>query len=371
MKIEEFSLERIQCLYENTVDINLSDSGVHHLTLRDVLDGEALEKVLTLPLGYGQCNGADDLRETIAAQYKDRKENQILVTNGSAEANMLMVMTMLSAGDELISITPNYLQIVGLARALGVIVKTVDLREDLKWQPDLEELERAITPRTKMIALVHPNNPTGGLMDKETMHGIVNLARKHGLYLHSDEVYRGAEFADVTRDSFADLYEKCIVSNGMSKAMGLPGLRIGWLVGPQDDIYKAWQRKDYTSITTSAISQFVTNYILQPERKANLLQRNNDLLRENQVTLREWLAETDCVKCRLPTATGMAYVRYGVPMNSTELVHEVRKTKSVMLLPGDVYGMDGFVRIGSGAEPNALREGLRRFTEYLRNKTLH
>lgn len=278
-------------------------------------------------------------------------------------------MTLLSAGDEMISLTPNYLQIVGWARALGVHVKPVNLRESLQWQPDLGELEAAITPRTKVICLCHPNNPTGSLLDLEVMQGIVDICRRHNLYLHSDEVYRGAEFAETSRPSFADLYEKALVSNGMSKAMGLPGLRIGWLVGPQDEVYAAWQRKDYTSITTGAISQYVANYLLEPSRRAALLKRNNDLLCLNQVTLRHWLdAHQELVTCSLPKATGMAFMRYHLDKNSTALVHEVRKQHSVMLLPGDVYGLDGYVRVGSGAEPEALREGMDRFGAYLRKQ---
>lgn len=368
MQIEEFTLERIQSLYENLVEYNLSDSGVHPYSLKELLDEEQLRGLHEVELGYGWTNGGVSLRDTIARLYTGRDRNNVIVTNGSAEANFLLVMTLLEAGDELVLLTPNYLQIRGWAKALGVTVRQVVLREDLGWLPDLDAVRAAVTAKTKLISLCNPNNPTGSLMPRATMDALVDIARAHGVHLHADEVYRGSELDTDEPPSFADLYEKAIVTAGLSKAMALPGLRLGWLVGPADDIYAAWQRKDYTSITTSALSEHIAEIVLKPEKRAEILGRSRRLLRENRALLLSWIeAHRDIFSCEPPRAGGMAFLRYDRPVNSTALVDRVRKEKSVMLVPGDVYGLDGHIRIGIGAQKRHLEAGLERLADVMRS----
>jgi DNA-binding transcriptional MocR family regulator len=229
MKIEEFTLERIQSLYENTVEYNLSDSGVHPYSLRELLTPEQQNQLLNVELGYGWTNGRVELRQAIAGLHPNRTADEVIVTNGSAEANFLLVMSLLEPGDELVVFVPNYLQIWGWARAIGVTVKEVVLREELGWTPDLDDVRKAVSARTKMMTICNPNNPTGSVLSRETMDGLVAIAREHGIYLHADEVYKGAELDQDEPPSFADLYEKAIITSGLSKAMALPGLRIGWL----------------------------------------------------------------------------------------------------------------------------------------------
>jgi len=367
MQIEEFTLERIQSLYENVVDYNLSDSGVHPYSLNELLSAEEREKVLAAELGYGWTNGAVALREAIAAIYKDRTADEVMVTNGSAEANFLMAMTLLEPGDEIIVVVPNYLQIRGWAKALGAVVRDVPLREELGWLPDPADIRAALSPRTKVITLCTPNNPTGRVVPAELLGEIVAIARENGLWLHTDEVYKGAEYGTVEPPSGVDLYEKAIVTNGLSKAMAMPGLRIGWLVGPAAEIYASWQRKDYTSITTGAVSELVATMVLQPARRKAILDRSRDLLSRNVDLMVRWVrANEGLVSLAPPQAGGMAFVRYHLPVNSTELVHRIKDERSVLLAPGDVYGMDGYFRVGIGAPAHVLEGGLDRVQAFLR-----
>ncbi len=367
MEIREFELERIQSLYENRVEYNLSDSGVHPYNLRELLTATEREALLEVELGYGWTNGSVELRRSIAALYEGRDGDNVIVTNGSAEANFLLVMTLLQPGDEIIVFVPNYLQIWGWAKAIGVEVKEVALRAELGWQPDLDELRAALSSRTKMITVCTPNNPTGSLLTDETQAALVAIAAEADITLHADEVYKGAELDGRERRSFADLYDKAIVTNGLSKAMALPGLRIGWLVGQVDEIYGAWQRKDYTSITTSAVSEFVADIVLQPARRAEILERSRRILRANVELLSGWIdANADLFSCVLPQAGGMAFLRYNMPVNSSELVTRMRLERSILLLPGDVYGLDGHIRIGVGAPAGHLEAGLARLAEFVR-----
>ena len=366
MKIEEFTLERIQSEYENTVKYNLSDSGVHPMSIRDLLTESEIAELCELELGYGWTNGEVSLREAIAALYSGRSADEIIVTNGSAEANFLMVLALLDPGDEIVVFTPNYLQIWGWARAIGVSVKPVPHQEALDWSPDIEALRSAVGPNTRLITICHPNNPTGAILSEGQMREIVAIAEDAGAYLHADEVYKGAEIEGPECMSFLDLYEKAVVTSGMSKAMALPGLRIGWLAGPAQQIYSAWQRKDYTSITTSTISEYVAERALQPVLRQKILDRSKHILRENLDLLLAWVEKRpDTVSLIPPSAGGMAFVRYDATMNSTELAHQLRKDKDVFVLPGDVYGLDGYFRVGIGAPAATLESGLQRIGEYL------
>jgi aspartate/methionine/tyrosine aminotransferase len=200
------------------------------------------------------------------------------------------------------------------------------------------------------------------------MNELVAIAAKHGLYLHADEVYKGSELDGEETVSFGDLYDKSIITNGMSKAMALPGLRIGWLVGPAKDIYSAWQRKDYTSITTSTISEYVAERSLKPELRARVLNRSKRILNENLALVSEWVNKNkEYVSLVPPKAGGMAFIRYHIDVNSTALAHEFRKKLGVLVLPGDVYGLDGFFRVGIGSPRAELEPGLERISSYFRS----
>ncbi len=352
MKIEEFRLERLQSLWENEVAINLTESGVHPYTLGELLTKDELAELLEVRLGYGWTNGDPALRQAISHYYREASPENVLVTTGSAEANFLAMWTLLEPGDEVAMMLPNYMQIHGLARSFGVTVNPFHLREELDWAPDLDELRFAVTERTKMIVICNPNNPTGAVLSPRTMATIVEIAERVGAMIYADEVYKGVELDGEEGASFYDLYERAVVASGLSKALSHPGLRVGWLVGPQELIADAWHHNDYTTITTSVLSQAIARRILEPQRRQQILERNRCLLRDNLIHLQAWL---DQRRGRFtlvpPRAGGMAFLRYDYPIQSTELARRLREEHSLLVLPGDVFGMDRYLRIGIG-EPS-------------------
>ncbi|HSG91597.1 MAG TPA: aminotransferase class I/II-fold pyridoxal phosphate-dependent enzyme [Pseudomonadales bacterium] len=364
MQIEEFSLERIQSLHENLVELNLSDSGVHPFDLRTLLGPEEIEALLDVELGYGWTNGSVALREAIAALYDGRGADEVIVTNGGAEANFLLVMTLVRPGDEVIVVTPNYLQVSGWARAAGATVIEVPLDAAQGWCLDRAAIAAAITPATRLVTLCNPNNPTGTVLADEDLQHLLGLAEKHDFWVHSDEVYKGSELEGDEPPSLADsaggARSRVIVTNSLSKAMALPGLRIGWLCGPAAEIYAAWQRKDYTSITTAALSEVIAAQVLAPERRARILARSRDWLRGNRDLLATWLEGQPRFQCTLPRAGGMAFLRYDLPVSSSELAERLRTECDLLVVPGDCYGLEGYIRIGIGAPPEVLSEGLKR-----------
>lgn len=370
MQIEVFELERVQSLWENRVEYNLTESGVHPYTLAELLEERDVAGLAQVRLGYGQTNGSIALRESIAALYAGSDSENVLVTNGSAEANFVATWSALDAGDEIIYMVPNYLQIQGISRAMGVTVRPLALRAEFGWQPDLDELERLVSPRTRVIAVCNPNNPTGMTLSEEAVCALVAAAGRCGAWLFVDEVYRGAELAGEETASFWGRYDRLVITAGLSKAYALPGLRIGWLVGPADFIARAWARTDYTSIAPGILSDEVARRALRSPLRARILHRNRKLLRANLATLQSWLAAQPVeMELTPPKAGGMAFVRYGLDMNSTDLATRLREDKSVLIVAGDCFGLDGYLRIGFGAEPGYLRRGLRRIGEFLSANT--
>ena len=366
MNIEVFELERTQSLWENTVRYNLTETGIHPFNLSELLTGEERDHLIKTRLGYGQTNGSIELRDAISEMYEGTDRDQIMVTNGSIEANFITLWTLLEAGDELVLMLPNYMQLFGAARAFGVKVTPFYLRENLGWQPDLDELRGIVTSRTKMIAVCNPNNPTGAVLSGTAMEEIVQLARDAGAWLYADEIYRGAEFDRLETPSFYGRYDKTIVAGGLSKAYALPGLRIGWLVGPHDVIAETWKRRDYTTITTPILSNEIAAIVLRPDRRARILERNRNILNENLSLLTEWAdSHPGLFSFVPPSAGGMVFLRYNLELNSTELVTRIRKEKSTFIVAGDCFGMDHRLRIGIGSEKEYLRAGLERISESL------
>ncbi|MHA1805470.1 MAG: aminotransferase class I/II-fold pyridoxal phosphate-dependent enzyme [Promethearchaeota archaeon] len=366
MKIEEFKLERTQSLWENLVKYNLTESGIHPCSLREILNDDEIEELLNLPLGYGQTNGSIELREIISSLYPGANLDNILITNGSAEANFLVAWCLLEPGDEMIFMLPNYMQLHGLARSFGITVKPFHLKEELDWQPEFKEIEPLLSPRTKLISLCNPNNPTGAVLNEKSMEFIVDIAKKADIWLYVDEIYRGAELIEKETPSFWGLYDKVIVNGGLSKAYSLQGLRLGWLVGPKNEIEKLWSYSDYTTITTGLISQFVASRVLQSPLREKILSRNREMLKENLKIMKKWVKKHENLFHFIsPQAGGIAFLRYNFPMNSSELSIKLREKKDVFVVPGDCFGMDNYLRIGIGTKKEELLEGLNLIDELL------
>lgn len=366
MEFPVFELERVQSLYENTVEFNLTESGFHPYTLNELLGPEELVELENTVLGYGQTNGSEEVRERISALYPGLTEDNVLVTNGSSEANYVACHTLLEPGDEIVVMIPNYMQIWGVAEELGATPVAFHLREENAWAPDLDELRGVVTDRTRMIAVCNPNNPTGYTLTTDEMREIVEIAGRVGAWVYADEVYRGAELDGVELTSFVGLGERVMVSGGLSKAYALPGLRLGWLAGPADTVSTSWAYHDYTSITAGILSHRIGAIALSPALRPKILDRNRSMLKANLELVQNWVDSFgDLVRFVPPKAGGMAFMRYGFDINSSELARWLRTEHSVFVLAGDCFGMDRFFRIGVGAEADYLRAGLNRFRSAL------
>ncbi len=378
MKIEPFEMERLQSQWENLVEYNLSESSVHPMAVAELVEDEKLlRELLDQKLGYSQTNGTIELRRQIAGLYPGADVDNVLVTTGAAEANFLAVWRVVEPGDQIVLMLPNYMQIWGLARSLGASIVPFRLCEDRGWSVDLEQLSRAISPGstslrrasppTRLIAVCNPNNPTGAVLAETEMQAIVDAARRAGAWLLADEVYQGAERCGPTTPSFWGRYDKVLITNGLSKAYGLPGLRVGWIAGPKDAIADLWGCHDYTTIALSTLSDRLARIALAPSTRQRILERTRSILRRNYPLLEEWIASNaGLFTCVPPAAGAIAYLKYDLEVSSPELMRKLRDEKSVLVVPGDHFGMDRYLRINYGPPAEVLQAGLDRIQEAVR-----
>ncbi|HLJ47192.1 MAG TPA: aminotransferase class I/II-fold pyridoxal phosphate-dependent enzyme [Bryobacteraceae bacterium] len=368
MKIETFEMERRQSTWENVVEMDLSESGIRPVSLRELEEmGLDVEKIMDTPLGYSQSNGTIPLRERLVQHYPGATLDHIEVTNGTSEANYIVGLTLLRDGDEVVFQTPNYMQLWGLPRSLGAQVRRFHLQLDRDWEPNWDELDAAMNAKTRLVYVSNPNNPTGSVLSAEAMKRIVARCESVGAYLLADEVYLGAEIDCERTRSFWGMSDRVIVTSGLSKAYGIPGVRIGWIVGPTDLIADCWSQHDYLTIGPNKISDAVAHVAVEAANREKLYARTRTLLRENLAIMREWVESFNgFLTFREPKAGALCLVRYHSPTPSFELSERIREKHSVLIVPGSQLGVEGFLRIWIGAKPEFLKEGLRRIGEELR-----
>lgn len=373
MRIDRFHMERTQCLYENEVRYNLSESGVQPLRVEELLDGEqGRAELLGQALKYPESNGSRLLRERIALFYPGATADNVLVTTGTSEANYTTLWGLLEKGDRAAIMIPTYMQAWGLARAYGGQADAYRLVEKRqgpgrRWALDVASLERAVTRKTRLILVTNPNNPTGAVLTEEEMNEIVRVARQFGAWIVSDEVYRGAEVsADEPTPTFWGRYGKVICTAGLSKAFGLPGLRIGWIVGPPKKVAALWGYQDYTTLTPTMLSDRLARAAMEPRRREEILARTRAILRRQLPPVEAWVRRHDDVLDLIPPLAGaIALVRYRLAIGSAALFDRLRLEKSVLITPGAHFGIGKYIRIGYGYDLEKTLRGLSRVGEIL------
>jgi hypothetical protein len=367
----------MQSRYENYVEYNLSESGVDPMSPGELLpDDGARAALLATRLGYSQSNGTEELRDRIAAFYPGATRANVLVTNGGSEANYATLWSLIEPGDRVAYMLPNYLQTWGLSRAWARHADVFRLAPAAdgpsggrRWGLDLKGLERAVGARTKLILVTNPNNPTGAVLTHDEMDAVVRAARRDRAWIVADEIYRGAELAGPETPSFWGRYEKVLVTSGLSKAFGLPGLRIGWIVGPERAVERVWSYRDYTTIAPGTLSDLLARQAMDPARREAIFARTRAIVRRNWPVLDGWLRERGEFLSYIPPRAGaIVLVRYDLPIASVALTERLRLEKSVLVVPGDQLGAPRHLRIGFGygGGDGLMQGGLQRIDEMLR-----
>jgi len=367
MSFMPFDLEYTQSLWEQKVDINLTESGVHPIRLDELLgdDEDMLARLLATEINYPHVNGNPELREHIARLYDGASVPNVLVTVGAAEANNVIMQTMMRPGDELVTQAPTYKQVWGLADNAGHAIKSFRMLPDQGWALDLEDLDAKVSSQTRVIAIVNPNNPTGYIMTEAEMDAIIAAADRVGAWILADEVYRGAErLQEEETRSFFGRYDKVLAVGSMSKAYGLPGLRVGWVVGPPDTVDDIWRRHEYTTITASMLSNILATHALDPAVRPRLLARTRQYIRDGFPVLEAWMnRQGGMFSYTPPQASAVSFIRYNLDINSTELMEKLCREAGVFVGAGDSFGMDHHLRIAFGQEKAVLEDAFARIED--------
>jgi aspartate/methionine/tyrosine aminotransferase len=364
IQFHDFELEYYQSQFERIVDYNLADSSVQCVNIRDLLSENETEQLLDTALFYPEVNGTRALRDQIAALYPGAANHNVLVTVGAAQANSLICSTLLEPGDQVIVISPGYRQVWGLAKNLGCRVKELQLRPEDAWRPDLDKLESLAGSKTKLIAIVNPNNPTGSILSPDEMREIVRICEKTGAWLHADEVYRGTEINQDETPTFWGQYGKTICTNSLSKAYGLAGLRIGWAIAAPETIEALWRRHEYAVIAASGPSMKLAEIALRENKRRMLLERQKKLSKEGHFLLERWIQEQNGIfSMNKAAATSIGFVQYHFDMSSVELAKHLRKQASVLVAPGSYLGTENHLRMAVGYQPEKLKAALSRISK--------
>ena len=355
MKFPRFDMERMQSVWEHKVKYDLSESGVEALTLAEITRDP--KELLKTRLGYAEGVGREATRTLVAGIHAGHDADDVMITTGTSEANFLALASLVNPGDEVVVVMPNYMQVHGIATALGARVREVWLREERAWTIDLDALSVAVNARTKVICVCQPNNPTGQILSQAEVQAVVRIADREGAWILADEVYRGAERSAEESPSFSGRGERIVVTGGLSKVYGLPGLRVGWVVAPRERIEAAVEIKDYTTIAPATLSEALAEIAL--ERRKQLLERARFLISERWPLLEDWAAGHSRVLHWTPPAAGaICFFSYQYPIDSMALVDRLIREYSTMVVPGIHFRAERHLRIGFGMTSRVLHSGL-------------
>ena len=367
MKIKPFKLERYYTLHEHTAKYSLCNSDCEAMTIGELLSlekgaKEAFEKSW---LGYTHTQGSPELRQDISTIYSKITPENLTVCTGAQEPIFLFSHAVLYSDDEVIVQTPCYQSLQSVPESIGCKVLNWNVHYE-KNTPcfDIGALKKMITSKTKVIYLNAPHNPTGYLFTKEEQQAIIELARINNIIIFCDEVYRELEHnPSFAIPAFADVYENGVSIGVMSKAYGLPGLRIGWLATQNQAISeKVAILKEYTTICNAGPSEFLAGVALR--NRHTILDKNLKIIQSNLPLYNTFLTKyADLFSWYKPNAGPIAFVKMHFDTNDMAFADRLLKEQSVLILPGGIYDYPGYFRIGFGRK--TIQEALEKFEVFI------
>lgn len=370
--LPDFKLETFFSKWEFKAKYHMCASDMESMTLQDLLNlgtEQDKEDWNQLNFKYIETYGSPKLRSAVANSYSKLSSENILAFAGAEEGLYVAMHCILKKDDHAIIITPNYQSSETIPASI-CDVSGIGLEANNNWNLDVQKIKDAIRPNTRLISINFPHNPTGKVISKQTLNDLIDIVRQRGIYLFSDEVYRLMERNNNIRlPQVADLYEKGLSLNVMSKSYGLPGLRIGWIASQDLNLLHQMEKmKHYLSICNSSPSEFLAVIALQAS--ADILSRNHKIIDDNLKLLNPFFAQNrDLFKWNEPDGGCIGYPKYLGSEGVMAFCERLIKEHGIMLLPGSIYDSangpspSNHFRIGYGRK--AMKEGLRKFQEVL------
>ena len=374
MKIKPFAVEEWMNAWEVGAKYNIAETCVDSISMNDLFEltgedkTEFLNRLCARRLSYGDIEGLPEFRKGVCGLYKTLNIENIVPTHGASGANHHVFYSLISPGDRVVSIMPTYQQLYSIPESYGADVQILYLSKENNYLPDLEKLRRLVTPKTKMICINNPNNPTGALMSEQMLREIVEIARSADAWILCDEVYRHLSQEDGWCPSIVDLYEKGISVSSMSKVFSLAGLRLGWIATHDMNVVKSClSHRDYNLVSCGVFDEMLAAAALKHRDK--LLERSRKIVRDNLQILDDWVGSEPHVSYVKPKAGTTALVYYDLDISSYEFCEEMYKKTGAFVTPGDCFEVPHSMRIGYAYGKQDLIDGLKAISEYIAMKT--
>lgn len=374
MKIKPFAVEEWMNAWEVGAKYNIAETCVDSISMNELFEltgedkTEFLNRLCARRLSYGDIEGLPEFRKGVCGLYKTLNIENIVPTHGASGANHHVFYSLISPGDRVVSIMPTYQQLYSIPESYGADVQILHLSKENNYLPDLEKLRCLVTPKTKMICINNPNNPTGALMSEQMLREIVEIARSADAWILCDEVYRHLSQEDGWCPSIVDLYEKGISVSSMSKVFSLAGLRLGWIATHDMSVVKSClSHRDYNLVSCGVFDEMLAAAALKHRDK--LLERSRKIVRENLQILDDWVGSEPHVSYVKPKAGTTALVYYDLDISSYEFCEEMYKKTGAFVTPGDCFEVPHSMRIGYAYGKQDLIDGLKAISEYIAMKT--
>ena len=347
--------------YQYAVKYDIGESAVKYMTF-----GQLGLNIDDLPIRYGYHHGRPDLRACLAEQYPGLSASNVIVTSGGSEAIFLICAALLKPGDHVIIEHPNYPSLYEIPRSLNCEVDFLELTFENDYKPDLKQLDLLVTPRTKLISLTHPNNPTGSMISRDILDELIQWVEAHNLILLFDETYREMAFTEMLPPA-ATLSQNVISISSMSKCYGLPGIRIGWMVTQNQQVLdNVLNAREQVTITNNAIGEEIALQVLKQKEKYLQKARTNILANRQIVTT--WMEQQEDFEWIFPEAgvVSMPRLSLDVKVDPEKLYRRLAEEYKTFVIPGRCFEVDNrYFRLGFGADPAEIKTGLKNLNKAL------
>ena len=370
MKIDDFVLENWlnpACDSEKN-KIYLGGSCVSPMTVEEMFEvtgqdlNEFLEDFRKMDLGYPRFEGTPRTKKALAKLYKTVSPDDIILVHGGTGANNTVVFSLLEPEkDNIISIMPNYQQFHSIPKSIGVEVRDVDLKAEAGYKLNLDDVRKAVDKNTKAIMFTNPNNPTGSLLSLDEMKELIQIAESVGAWIVCDEMYRG--LADEYMPSFADMYEKAIVTCSSSKIYSMAGTRVGWIVCKDADMRKnIFNHRSYDAICGGVFDEWI--FAIALENVDKIFERSRKIVNSNKAIIDKWLDGHKYLK-QYAKAYGTTYlIHYNLDIDAEKFCDELLDRNNVLVCHRDCFYIPHSFRM-SLSHGDHLEEGLKLIDEFI------
>lgn len=366
LRLNQVFLEEWMRLYYFSTEVDIGSSGVQNYSMAELreLTGFTHEDLDRVVLRDSDSFGGAGVRQALADRWLHGRSDHVLMTHGSSEALYLAMTSLLSPGDEIVVLDPCYPQHASIARAMGCVIRHWPLRFEQGFQPDLEDLRRVLGPRTRMVVTNFPHNPTGATLTPGQLEELLAMIAATDAYLVWD-----AAFAELTYESppLPDpvLRSDRVLSIGtLSKAYGLPGLRVGWCFAVPELLARLVETRDHMTLHLSPLVELVAEHAVRAGDR--LVHPRLEQARRNRRLVAEWIDQQEGVVEWVPPKGGVCgFVRLAALEDVEAFCHRLGREFGVLLVPGSCFDHPQFARLGFGDATSPLQVGLQRTSELL------